>query len=362
MGLDSFNSKLALSLSKVSTSLRWSWRRFRMRHSVKQYISKPYALTKAQKAEAKAYWGKYTKHFSPLWHELYAQKSGRFDPRYIPDDIMFTEIEGYLNDYKSSWGFDNKCNYDLYFGDNVLMPKTLFRRMRGIFHDKDWNIISKDDAVNLCLSAGGAAVKQSQEAGYGVGVKIWDKTTDDREELEKIIDNMTGDIIAQELIIEHPSLSSFKSKSVACIRTTTILTENGPEYICGYLRLGQGESRVDYLGGCVCSVKEDGQLYEIGYDNMTCNPITKHASGIPFKGYTVPCYDKIKEKSLELHKRLGDFRIVSWDFSLSPEGEPILIEVNMIYGGIMYHQLGSGPIFGDKTDSILNEVYKKDRR
>jgi len=113
------------------------------------------------------------------------------------------------------------------------------------------------------------------------------------------------------------------------------------------------------FGGVVCSVKPDGELYEIGYDNTTCNQVRTHSCGKKFEGYTIPCYEKIKQKAMELHKKLGDFRIVSWDFSLSPQEDPVLIEVNMIYGGIMYHQLGQGPLFGEKTEAVLNEVFGK---
>ena len=349
---------LAHFVDRNGKRIRWALRRYRMRKGVKQYLQKPYQLTKEQKKEAKQFWKKYTRHFSPVFHELYLQKTGKFDPKYVPDDIMFCEIEDYLDDWGSSRGMDNKCNYELYFPE-VKQPKTLYRKMKGVYHDAAWNIISEEDAVRMCMDNGAAVIKASQEVGYGGGVKIWDAKTDTEDDLKEIIRTIPGDVIAQDLIVEHPELKKLNTKSVSCIRVLSIIRKDKVEYLRGYFRMGQGEGKVDYADGCVASLYPDGQLYEVGFDNNTCNPVKQHENGMVFKDYKVPCYEAVRQKALELHKKLGDFRIVSWDFSVDPEGDPVLIEVNMLYGGIMYHQLGSGPIFGDKTEEILAEVFGK---
>ena len=59
---------------------------------------------------------------------------------------------------------------------------------------------------------------------------------------------------------------------------------------------------------------------------------------------------------------MGDFRLISWDFTVGEDGEPVFIEMNLKYGGTMYHQLSSGPFFGEDSDEILDEIYgKKDQ-
>lgn len=348
----------AHTVENSSRNLRWALRRKRLQRGVKHYLTKPYQLTASQKKEAKAYWKQYTKHFSPYGHELFLQKSGKFDPRYVPDDIMFTEIEDYLNCYDASVGIDNKCNYELYFPE-AKQPRTLFRRMQGVYRDADFHVISEEMAIANCLSEGVAVVKIATDVGYGGGVKFWSLKEDGEERLHKLLEVMHGDLIAQCVIKQHPVLENLHRESVSCIRVVTMVTKEGVEYVCGYFRIGQGSTKVDYDGGCVCSIKPDGTLYDIGFDNRTCNPITAHESGVKFSEFTIPCYEAVKQKALELHKKVGAFRIISWDFSVSPEEEPILIEMNCMYGGIMYHQLGMGPLFGDKTEAVLNEVFGK---
>lgn len=359
MSFNDFHLWLSKFISQLSNSLRKTYRRFRLRKSVKNFLTKPYKLSKEQKKQTKLYWKPYTKHFVTYWHELYYQKTGVFDARFVPDDIMFTEIEPYYNDYASSRGIDNKCNYDIIFPD-VLKPKTVFRRMKGIFHDDSFFIISREDVIERCKRAQKVVLKIAVDVGYGVGVKLWDSNKSSIEELESMIDSFRGDIIGQELIVQHPELGRIHSKCVNCIRIITFITRKKVEYVCGYFRMGCGDSFVDFHGGCVCSINPDGSLMDTGFINDTCEPITHHPdSDICFSEYIIPNYERIKETAAQLHSRIGDFRWVSWDFSLSTDGSPILIEVNLVYGGIMYHQLGSGPIFADKSKEMLDEAYNK---
>ena len=52
-------------------------------------------------------------------------------------------------------------------------------------------------------------------------------------------------------------------------------------------------------------------------------------------------------------------RLISWDFAIGQDGEPILIELNLTYGGLSTHLLSNGPLFGDRTPEILARVYNK---
>ena len=51
------------------------------------------------------------------------------------------------------------------------------------------------------------------------------------------------------------------------------------------------------------------------------------------------------------------FRLISWDIALDKNNNPIIIEANLKYGEIDFHQLNNGPLFGDDTKEILNEVF-----
>ena len=44
--------------------------------------------------------------------------------------------------------------------------------------------------------------------------------------------------------------------------------------------------------------------------------------------------------------------IISWDISIDHNGNPIIIEFNLTFGGISSHQISRGPLFGNEIDSI----------
>ena len=59
---------LSKLVNYVSTTLRTTLRRNYLRRCIKSYLSASKTLTVAEVKEAKTYWKRYTKHFSPLWH------------------------------------------------------------------------------------------------------------------------------------------------------------------------------------------------------------------------------------------------------------------------------------------------------
>ena len=50
--------------------------------------------------------------------------------------------------------------------------------------------------------------------------------------------------------------------------------------------------------------------------------------------------------AINLANRISNTRkLASWDFSVDELGNPILIEVNMAFGELDFHQMTNGPIF-----------------
>ena len=71
----------------------------------------------------------------------------------------------------------------------------------------------------------------------------------------------------------------------------------------------------------------------------------------------IPCWETIKSVALELHGRLPQLDFIGWDFALSPEGQPILIEFNPRPGVGL--QQAVGPMFSkEELDDIMEHVSK----
>ncbi len=52
----------------------------------------------------------------------------------------------------------------------------------------------------------------------------------------------------------------------------------------------------------------------------------------------------------------GVAKLLNWDITLDQNSEPILIEVNLTWGGSV--QIASGPAFGEITKDVLDYVVK----
>lgn len=73
----------------------------------------------------------------------------------------------------------------------------------------------------------------------------------------------------------------------------------------------------------------------------------------------VPGYSKILEIVKKNHFTMPHFRLISWDFAVDIDHEPVMIEANLRYGELDFHQLNNGPLFGKDTRKILDEVFGK---
>ena len=50
-------------------------------------------------------------------------------------------------------------------------------------------------------------------------------------------------------------------------------------------------------------------------------------------------------------------RLISWDLAIDENAQPLLIEGNLTFGELDFHQMCNGPIFGDLTEEVLKDVF-----
>ena len=74
-------------------------------------------------------------------------------------------------------------------------------------------------------------------------------------------------------------------------------------------------------------------------------------------GYQLPGYKEACELVKRAHPMVSHFKLVSWDIAIDENGSPIMIEANLAKGSSEVHQLNNGPLFGDDTKKILDEVF-----
>lgn len=290
----------------------------------------------------------------------YAAQNDILDPRYIPNTLYYTKIDQYFNDKKLGWGFNDK-NYYFRIFTNIKQPKTLVRKIKGLIYDEDYRLLSVDQALLLIISEQEVICKPTLETGSGRDIRFWNTDRDCTLIKDFLCDENQKDYIVQKIIKQHYELNKVHNASINTIRICSLLMEDGVHILSSCLRMGTDGARVDNVtaGGISCGINSNGSTAEYAYSYYSGERFSKHPQGLVFKGFIVPSYDKTVDLVKKAHPMIGHFRLVSWDIAIDEEGEPILIEANMRKGGINLHQFSNGPLFGDLTDRVLEEVFRK---
>lgn len=309
------------------------------------------------KDQVVTYWKKY-KRISPKWAWWYASMNGIIDSRYIPNDLYYTKIDQYFNNRKLGWGFNDKNYYSKIFV-GIAQPEVLVRKINGFLLDADYKQITFDEAWEILSKESEVIVKPSQETGSGRGVCFW-KTTTDKKNIDSFLSEKEWkDYLAQKVIRQHSELDKVHSGSVNTLRIVSLLMPEGVHILSSNLRMGVDNSRIDNVsaGGISCGINNNGRLkkyasYAYSGERMDCHP-----QGLIFEGFEVPSYNRAIELVKEAAPMIPHFRLVSWDIAIDQKGDPLLIEANMRKGMINLNQFNNGPLFGDLTDRVLEEVF-----
>ncbi|WP_270488390.1 sugar-transfer associated ATP-grasp domain-containing protein [Butyricimonas synergistica] len=299
------------------------------------------------------YWSRFRGKYDPRWFDLYNSiNQGRYDLKYyIPDDFYYCYIDAFFAERKKCLIYDNKNMYDLYFHD-VKQPRTIVKNIDGVFVNNKYEIVDLREARKMCLEEGRVIIKPSVNSEGGKGISFFDRD-DDANVLDKLLSRR--DIIVQEVIQQHDSLAKIHSSSINTIRIMTLVFDNRVHVLSSVLRMGVNNAQVDNAssGGIVCGIQMTGQLKSVAYD-IKVNKYERHPQGGKFEDIIVPnlnnCYELVKRLALRF---VGMTKLISWDFAIGVDGEPILIEANLSFGQIDFHQLCNGPIFKEMTDEIL---------
>lgn len=304
-------------------------------------------------------------HVNKVWFGYYngieREAKRPFDARYIPLDIEYSYIDDWFNNTNAALVIDDKNMYDLYFHD-VNMPTTVGRVINSHFFDGDYQAITLQTLIKNCQSVKHVILKPAVNSSAGHGIAFWNDN-EGVEVLEKLLAERDN-IIIQTLIKQHEEINKIYHESVNSIRIVTCHFNGETRVLSSVIRMGQDGNKLDNAsqGGLFCGINEDGTLKKYAYTKygVAC---TTHPQGAVFAECRIPNFDKCKELVVGLSNRfLRISKLISWDLAMGEDGEPVLIEVNLCYGGTDIHQIANGPLFGDITEDVLDSVFRKQKK
>lgn len=322
-------------------------------------------LSQVRKNKIKNYYKKYGLSINTRWHNTFYAVNGIDSDRYISEYHFYHFIEPHFNNMSMVRSFADKNLYSHHFS-NIAQPKTILRSIHGKLFNESYQRIDKKTAFELIHDLQETVIiKPSVMSGKGRNVNLLKSKNgliflNDRSfSFDQIVDFYQSGFIIQEFVNQHEDLSSLYPHSLNTIKVISFRYRDDIHLLSSFFRAGNDGNHIDSVGqgGFLCGIHEDGSLNESAYD-MDFREYQQHpTTETAFGSVKIPNFKEVKDSVKNLHSNNFYCDIASWDLGINELGEPVLIETNISSQGIFYHQLLSGPLFGEYTDEILREVF-----
>ncbi len=320
--------------------------------------------SEVSRAAVRSVWGKY-KGANCKWAQYYWSINGIASPYYIPTDIWFSRVCRKLNSLdRFGWPqFQDKNYLDVVFR-GVRQPEIVVRNIAGQLLDTDFHPLTLWEAVEKCRGEEELFIKPSISSKGGRGIEIIENSGDDDtgDALLRTLSKRNADYTVQKGVRQHSKMAELNPDSVNTVRVQTLLWKGKVEVLSALVRVGVKGCRVDNphaSNGVSCVLTPEGKMIRTAYDR-DWQPKSVLPNGKEPEGFEVPSYGRIIEAVTRLQYQVPHSRLVGWDMTISEEGDPILIEANLDYPEVYFHQLGKGPIISDPElfDEVMGFVYR----
>lgn len=289
--------------------------------------------------------------------KFYKSVTGNFDLNFIPC-WLYAILEQSLNHRRFEGFAQHKCNLH-YFIPVEHRAKTFAYSIDGVLYDSENRIITRSEFMRILQNEREFVFKIATGTGGGKGVKkIHTESPESMAIVTDALDKRYNDFICQDIIRQSDFMSSLSGGSVNTIRMLTLNLNGCFSLLSAFLRMGTPGSFTDNLcsGGTLCGIDEEGCFSDFGYTH-SFDVTTVSPSGKVLKGLRIPDFDKLTAFCEKMSYNFQQMHLIGWDIAIREDGEPVVIEVNLDSAELPPHQMFNGPVFGDRTEEVL-EYYK----
>jgi len=324
-------------------------------------------LTEQEKQALDDFWkDAYGRKIPDRWHRLYKSFSTKFDEKFFPAYLYSIYLEEKLNPWSYCKVLSDKNLLNTLFSDSVSCPDIYAMVCNGLCMGKDQVVCSYEELIQQLRDIGRVVIKETVGSSSGKGVQICDFSDgiDKRsgQSVEEVISMFYPNFNVQKCIEQSDEISNIYAESLNTFRVITYIANDNIHCAPLAMRIGRGGNTVDNIhsGGLVIGVENDGNLKEFAYlesgERFSRHPDT----GFEFAGYKIHGADKLIEKALKLHAKVPQLGIISWDFAIDKNQEPVLIEMNLRGQSVWFVQMVHGKgIFGENTKYMIDLVKER---
>ena len=216
-------------------------------------------------------------------------------------------------------------------GDKRLfVDKTAFNRRFAPYLGRDWLDLSKASFEEFAgfVRSHGQVMLKATSLSCGKGISRY--TYDPADDLRALYD-ANRDMLAEQVVVQHPDLAAFNPGSTNVPRLNTMVDSQGNVHVfSAFLRTGCGEAVVDNMGagGMAAHIDVDtGVVTTPAIDMHRREYIAHPVTGKVFLGFTVPRWEEAKAAVIAAAKETPDMRYIGWDVAVTADGV-CLIEGN----------------------------------
>ena len=313
-------------------------------------------LTPAQKRDAESYWKSFGITLSTTdWHRYYYAKTGKIDPRFVPDDVFHCVIRPKMNDIRLAAAWSDKAYTDWVVRD-VKTVQSVVRCVNGRLLNEAFELIDHKTANAIMNRYEALVLKPTMFTDTGKGVVLQKAPF----EIDEIISRYGSFFVVQLPLRQHPDMGLLNESSVNTIRVDTVLFDHEAHAIPAFVKAGQPGQFTDNGGGekRIFIGIENGCYRDFAFDH-DCNKFYSIPSGYAFAGQKVPYLDEICRAAERAHTHIAHFGLAFWDMSVDVHGEPVIVEMNLRYPDSYVPQVAAGPFFGEYTEEVLRYIKRK---
>ena len=292
----------------------------------------------------------YGKRVCGIWHLFYKMYSGEFDHRYFTVKLM-PKLYHFYNNVELIKTFEDK-NFRATVAEmaSVEIPRVLLKRSRGTYFDADNNIIDEEEAKSILAS----------EDEYTIVSAV-----DERRLPPTRIDEFEN-FIVQKIPETYKCLSDVCPSEMVKFNVTTYRLDGKIYHVPGVVSLGLNSNEELNV-----SIDDSGSFGQYGFveNDFTKKIIVHPDSNVVLNNYKIKEYTEIIKAAEKIHETVPQLGIITWQFMLSKEGRPLLIDSTAtdFYNLHLSQLLHGQAAFGDNTAeilkwiSVMEKTLRKDR-
>lgn len=281
------------------------------------------------------------RHFS-AWLYVYSAIAGRFKEGWIPDNYYGSVVVPKLKGVYGKVSCLKSLHTTIFSHDSF---PDILSYANGVFFDAEYQVLDQASVKAKLFADQRRVIFKLDSSEQGKGIFFFDRESFELGKIYKL-----GNGVFQRVINQHEVFQEFAKGSVATLRMTTVIEDNGITSLRAcYLRLGTGtDTHVQSKTNIRLPIDiKSGAFNNVGFTpdwlEIECHPTSK----VKFHGKSIPAYNKCLELVTTLHKKVPYARCIGWDVILD-DGEKVrIMEWNAEHNGIKFTEATQGPCFSD---------------